>query len=64
MRWAEHVAHMGMKNEHILDKEPQERRSLATARCRWKVNIKNGVTDVKIQTVLNWFRVGSNGGSL
>lgn len=55
---------MGMKNEHILDKEPQERRSLATARCRWKVNIKNGVTDVKIQTVLNWFRVGSNGGSL
>jgi hypothetical protein len=67
MRWARHVARVRqMRNEHsIFVIEPEVKRPLRRARCRWEDNIRMDLREVGWEGV-DWLRlrIASSGGLL
>jgi hypothetical protein len=69
MRWAGHVARMGMTRNayRILVEKPEGKRSLGRPRRRWVDNIKMDLRETGwdgIWTGSNWLRIGTSGGLL
>jgi len=61
MRWAGHVAHMGMRRGvyRVLVGKPERKRPLGRARCRWEDNIKMDLQEVGCE-VMNWIELAED----
>jgi hypothetical protein len=55
MRWAGHVTRMGKKRNvyRLLVGKPEEKRPLGRPRCRWMVNIKMDLLEIRLN-VVDW----------
>jgi len=61
MRWAGHVAHIWeMRGSYkVLVGKPEVKRPLGRPRCRWNVNIKMDLKEVRWRG-MNWFDVAQD----
>jgi len=61
MRWAGHVARIGVRREvyRVLVGKPERKRPLGRPRRRWEDNIK-----MDLQEVGSWLRIGTSGRQL
>jgi len=68
MRWAGHVARMGVRRDvyRVLVGEPEGKRSLGRPWRRWEDNIKMGLQEVGCGawTGSSWLRMWTSGGHL
>jgi hypothetical protein len=67
MRWAGHVARMGLERgvHRVLVGESERKRPLGSPRCRGEDNIKMDLQDVGVMgTGWSWLRLGTGGGHL
>jgi len=66
MRWAGHVARMGVRRGkyRILVGKPEGKRPVGRPRLRWEDNIKMDFRkwDVGVWTGSSWLRIGTGGG--
>jgi hypothetical protein len=61
MRWAGHVAHMGVGRGvyQVLDGRPKGKRPLWRSRCRWENNIKMDLGEIGIDGA-NWIQLAQD----
>ena len=67
MRWAGHVARMGVGRgvHRVLVGKPERKRPLGRPRRRWKDNIKMDLQEMEgVETGWSWLRIGTGGGHL